>query len=705
MKKYLYLLAFALIFLSLFTLVSCGGCNHSVQGGYPVVSPTCTESGIGEMVCGKCGKVTETYTIYPSGHQYDVIKEVESTCTEQGYVARVCIKCDDIIILEYLELAGHVEEIIPGVESTCTEHGTTDGKKCSVCQTVLVAQEEAPLKAHTYDNDEDTTCNVCGYERYCLHRNTVVLEGKDATCTSTGLTEGKKCEDCNEILVEQEVVSMLEHDYKNLVVKNPTCELQGFVAFSCDCGAYYQDYYTDPLGHDYSNWYMYRDETTPIEGEGRRDCQRENCEHYDTHVASSGFTYSVNSGQTTCILKGMGTCADTELFLPFNIDGYEVTIIESGAFRNLDFITSVVIPDSITSISYQCFYYCTSLTNVVIPNSVTSINGFAFDHCTSLESIVIPESVTNIAYYAFSNTSIASIDIPVSVTSIGPYAFENCSLLKSIEIPSSVTSIASYTFRNCTSLESVEIGNSVKIIDKAAFLNCSKLAKIKIPDSVTSIGEVAFGNCTSLEDVYYEGDIEDWLKILFSSEYSNPMRYATNLYFGGKLVTDVVVPEFVTSIDSMEFYNWTSLKTITIPDSVTSIGDNAFANCYSLTNIDIPYSVISIGNNAFVNCNSLTNVVIGDSVTSIGDFAFDSCSSLTSVEISDSVTSIGNYAFYDCDSLTSVEIPDSVTSIGVYAFAYCKKLTIYCEAESKPEGWDSDWNPDDRPVVWGYKGE
>mgnify|MGYP003301999105 CR=1 FL=1 len=90
---------------------------------------------------------------------------------------------------------------------------------------------------------------------------------------------------------------------------------------------------------------------------------------------------------------------------------------------------------------------------------------------------------------------------------------------------------------------------------------------------------------------------------------------------------------------------------------------------------------------------------------SIGKSAFYGCDSLTSIAIPDSVTSIGESAFYDCASLTSVAIPDSVTSIGERAFYRCTLLTIYCEAISKPDGWDSYWNYSNRPVVWGYTGK
>ena len=129
----------------------------------------------------------------------------------------------------------------------------------------------------------------------------------------------------------------------------------------------------------------------------------------------------------------------------------------------------------------------------------------------------------------------------------------------------------------------------------------------------------------------------------------------------------------------------------------------------SSTKVNVPSSfmgkpVIAIYDYAFLNCTSLTSIEIPDSVTSIGGGAFEYCRSLTSIEIPDSVTSIGGGAFWSCTKLTRITIPNSVTSIGSSAFYNCTSLTIYCEAESKPSGWDSDWNYINCPVVWGYKG-
>ena len=134
---------------------------------------------------------------------------------------------------------------------------------------------------------------------------------------------------------------------------------------------------------------------------------------------------------------------------------------------------------------------------------------------------------------------------------------------------------------------------------------------------------------------------------------------------------------------------------------VTSIGNFAFEECTNLRSITIPDSVTSLGLHAFEGCSGLTSITIPNSVISIGAAAFSSCASLASITIPDSVTSIGVQAFIGCSGLTSITIPDSVTSISDGAFSYCSSLTIYCEAESKPEGWHEIWNVDNRPVVWG----
>ena len=202
------------------------------------------------------------------------------------------------------------------------------------------------------------------------------------------------------------------------------------------------------------------------------------------------------------------------------------TIVEIGGWTFADWKgSSIIIPDSVTSIGYGAFCNCINLTNITIPNSVTSIGSAAFIFCKGLTNITIPDSVTSIGYSAFGYcTSLTNITIPDSVTSIGEHAFVGCTGLTSITIPNSVTSIESDTFYDCTGLTSIIIPNTVASIGYNAFYNCAGLTSITIPDSVTSIGSSAFRDCTGL--------------------------------------TSITIPNSVTSIGYQAFCNWTSSQTI-----------------------------------------------------------------------------------------------------------------------------------------------
>ena len=339
---------------------------------------------------------------------------------------------------------------------------------------------------------------------------------------------------------------------------------------------------------------------------------------------------------------------------------------------------------SVEVIGYRAFAHCNTLTSIIIPNSVTSIGASAFLGCSSLliyceaksklhdwdsswndsECPIIWDYKNNaIANDGYIYTDVNGIRYGIKngqaevVLQVGNVVAANIlSTIKYEDFIYNVTNIGENAFYGCSSLTSVTIPNSVTSIGDYAFEWCSSLTSVTIPNSVTSIGDWAFYGCRSLASVNYLGTIDSWVQIEFNSSYSNPLFYAKKLCTTEGLVTEASIT------------------------TATKINDYAF------------YGYVS-----------LTKITIGFNVTSIGDYAFRDCSGLESVVILKGVTNIGDYTFYGCDSLTRVEIPSDVIEIGRNAFANSMSLTIYCESVIKPSGWDSSWNSSYRPVVWNYK--
>ena len=398
---------------------------------------------------------------------------------------------------------------------------------------------------------------------------------------------------------------------------------------------------------------------------------------------------------------------------------YNVTYIQSKAFKGCDELTSITIPNSVTSIGYQAFMGCDKLTSITIPNSVTGIEyeafkdceelasvtfspgsqlvdlwyrvfqncsnlttieipdgviniyDEAFSGCTSLKSVTIPENVTNIGWGAFNGCeSLESILIPKNVTEIRGNTFYKCSSLTSIKIPEKVTKIEGSAFSGCENLASVEFSGSSKLktIEGSVFQNCTSLSAITIPEGVTEIGGSAFSGCTSLSSI----EIPSTLKKLGGDE-----SWDGSVFYGCSSLTSITIPSNVKAIKNNTFENCTSLSSITILGSVTEIGESAFRNT-ALSSITIPSSVKTIGNSAFSDSKSLTTVVIDNISESklkiIEGNTFSDCTSLSSITLPSSLTEIGENAFRNT-ALSSITIPSSVKTIGNSAFSDCKSLT------------------------------
>ena len=370
-------------------------------------------------------------------------------------------------------------------------------------------------------------------------------------------------------------------------------------------------------------------------------------ETFDCKIASHKF--DMETGVGTVFFDGKPTTIRLHRYTNF----FDFDVYHDGFY--MSDITSVEIPEGVTSIDEEAFAKCSKLKSITIPNSVTSIGDYAFKGCSSLTSITIPNSVTKIGEEAFSGCTgelIVNCNIP-SASDYDEGAFYDSEFTK-VTIGNGVTSIGNGAFYGCSSLTSITIRGSVMSIDWYAFEDCDALKDVNV--NITNLAEYCKGNVI----------------------YKIPGN--KHLYIDNKEITELVIPNSVTTIGERAFYGCSSLKSITIGNSVTSIGYEAFCGCSSLTSITIPNSVTKIGSEAFrgctgeliVNCNILggseydgpfddsefTKVIIGIGVTTIGKHAFAGCYSLTSVTIPDSVTSIGGGAFYGCSSLTDVITPE-----------------------------------------------
>lgn len=184
----------------------------------------------------------------------------------------------------------------------------------------------------------------------------------------------------------------------------------------------------------------------------------------------------------------------------FTVKGYtEVDITPWVKYKNQ--IKKGVIGSGLTSVS-NAFIDCGELTSIEIPNSVTTIGIAAFENCSKLISVEIPNGVTTIPLRAFSGcTKLKNINIPNSVTKILSFAFRQCTELENVNIPNSVEVIGDYVFGGCTNLTSIEMPKSVTIIDRGLFYGCENLVNIKLHDNIKKIGDGAFGKCTNLTSI------------------------------------------------------------------------------------------------------------------------------------------------------------------------------------------------------------
>ena len=323
-------------------------------------------------------------------------------------------------------------------------------------------------------------------------------------------------------------------------------------------------------------------------------------------------------------------------------------------------LTTVNIGDSVQRIPENFVRDCRGLTSVTIPNSVTSIGGFAFEYCSGLTTLNFNAiNCQDFNYCPFIGTSLTTVNIGDSVQRIPANFVRGCSGLTSVAIPNSVTSIGEQAFSGCSGLTSVTIPNSVTSIGGSAFSGCSGLTSVTIPNSVTSIGEGAFSGCTGLMTLNFNAiNCQDF------------------------------------SADSNMF--GISLTTLTIGDSVQRIPANFVRYCNALTSVTVPNSVTEVGHDAFRNCGGLIAAILGNGVSNVGNNAFKDCSYLTYLTIGIRLERIDDSAFANCSLLTSItslaSVPPLIVSSNVFAYPNNCTVTVPCGSLEAYTEQTNRWN-------------
>lgn len=422
--------------------------------------------------------------------------------------------------------------------------------------------------------------------------------------------------------------------------------------------------------------------------------------------------------------------------------GASMTTVPSGLFSHLK-ITSVTFENGslCKNIATRAFYDCEYLTRIILPDSLETIEDYAFEDCTRLSYVEFGKGLLNIGNCAFADCAeLVTITLPDSLTAIGSSAFRGCVSLTSLTLPftgqgmgedatnqklgylfsgfsddypknlTQVTvtkHIGTNAFDGFAGLFEITLGSDITSIPESAFEGLSSLKRVTFVGAVESVGNRAFKDCVSLSSFPFT----DALLSIGESAFS-----------GCQLFTELSLPESVTEIGSYAFEGCINLQKATVPDSVgENYGVAIFADCFFLSELTVPYlrefydlvgssgfrtsvfekltitqtlceeafrfvnnapntvvlgvGVTQIPERAFERSDVKKVEILSTDMTSIGANAFENCDLMESFVMPDSVVEIGEYAFYGCDTLRSVELSTGVTELTSHVFGYCFSLS------------------------------
>ncbi len=578
-------------------------------------------------------------------HVAEFVPAAAPTCAVEGNIehwrCRECgLRFKDELMLEeiaaadtVIETLPHTEETIQGTPATCTQTGLSDGRRCTTCNNVTVEQTITPTIPHT----EET------------------IQGTPATCTQTGLSDGKRCTVCNNITKQQTVIPTLPHSEEYVKGFASTCVKTGL---------------TDGRRCTVCHTITLEQTEIPL------------IPHNETIIKGTPATCTqtgISDGKR-CTLCRAVTVEQTVLALiahtPAHMEETQSTCAKRGniefwkcgscknSFAEEACVTKLTEDEIYKPLAAHPYKLCFDDTrHFKLPTC-----GHDAEEKDGAEHTYDGRTCTDCGFCNYGVVYTLNTDgLSYSVTDLKSTANRD-----EIEVYAEygglpVTEIAQNAF-NTEHITALTLPDSITKICKGAIDNCNYLTALHVPKNATLI-QGAVTDCYSLEELTVAAENASYVSV------NNCIIHKSSktLILGCK---NSIIPAngSVTKIGDYAFEGCAYLYEISIPDCVTSIGDYAFKDCTNITEISIPDSVTTIGNYAFYSCN-LLNLNIADGVKNIGNYAFRYCSKLTQITLPESVKSIGSYAFSNCTSLTTISIPASVETIGSSAFENCVNLS------------------------------
>lgn len=439
-----------------------------------------------------------------------------------------------------------------------------------------------PIHTHTYGDWEQIApagCTETGLaERSCscgekeqqaipaTGHTDVTDEAVEATCTGSGLTEGKHCSVCDEILVPQTEVASNGHTEGAWITDSePTCTAEGSKHRVCSvCDTTIRTATIPANGHTEGDWITDSEVTCTEDGSMHQICSVCGdtldtavipatghiyidglCRDCDKKQPSEGLEYAWDEVTGGYLVTGAGTCQDTHLVIPdtyleepvsgiadfafaYCTELESVTLLSGTvgmyAFRSCTGLVAVDLGQDVTRIAAGAFYDCTALQTLTAPEGVTTIGGSAFAGCTALADIALPDSVSSIGGFAFYRTAyyLEESNWDEGVLYIGNCLIRaNADLTGAYTLRAGTVCIADGAFQDCMELTDVSLSDSVISIGQFCFSGCQSLTALTLGAQVQTIGDYALSSCTALAQIRYAGSLEQWQAIAKGTDWDS----------------------------------------------------------------------------------------------------------------------------------------------------------------------------------------